>query len=83
MQATKIVTKNLIAEDKRKISEAEKRNYANGVLDLILPCNHVLHVSFPITRDSGEMEVVQAWRAQHSQHRTPCKGGMSYTLHVY
>ena len=74
-QATKIVAKKLISEDTRKISEEEKLNYVEGVLDLILPCNHVLHVSFPIHRDSGKMETIQAWRAQHSQHRTPCKGG--------
>ena len=61
-------------------SEQEKRNYVEGVLNLILSCNHVLHVSFPITRDNGKVEVIKAWRAQHSQHRTPCKGGMMYLI---
>ena len=36
---------------------------------MIEPCAHVLEISFPLMRDSGEYEMIQAFRAQHSHHR--------------
>lgn len=42
------------------------------------PCDHIIEISFPVRRDSGDYEMVTGYRAQHSTHRTPCKGGLSF-----
>ena len=47
-----------------------------GILDIVKPCNAVLSVNFPVRKDNGSVEVIRAYRAQHSHHRVPCKGGM-------
>lgn len=48
------------------------------LLRLIETNNVIVHFKFPIKRDSGEIEVIEAWRAQHSHHRKPCKGGIRF-----
>ena len=52
------------------------------LLKQIRECNHVYYMAFPIERDDGTIEVIEAWRAEHSHHRQPTKGGIRYSLLV-
>ena len=53
-----------------------------GLLDQIKRVNTVVKFEFPIRRDDGSIEVVRAWRAEHSHHKMPVKGGIRYAAHV-
>ena len=39
-------------------------------------------MTFPLKRDDGEIEVIHAWRAEHSHHKQPTKGGIRYSTLV-
>lgn len=52
------------------------------LLNQIKACNSVYYVSFPLRRDDGTIEVIHAWRAEHSQHKSPTKGGIRYSPNV-
>jgi len=53
-----------------------------SLLGQIKACNSVYYVSFPVRRDDGSIEVMHAWRAEHSQHKLPTKGGIRYSPDV-
>ena len=42
----------------------------------------MLQLRFPIKRDNGTIEVIEAYRVQHSHHKTPCKGGIRFAAEV-
>lgn len=52
------------------------------LLSLIRECNSVYYTTFPLRRDDGSIETVHAWRAEHSQHKLPTKGGIRYSPDV-
>ena len=53
-----------------------------GLLDQIKMCNCTYRMEFPLKRDDGSIEVIQAFRAEHSQHKLPVKGGIRYAPNV-
>lgn len=52
------------------------------ILAQIRACNAVYRVRFPVRRDDGDVVVVEGYRAEHSHHRLPTKGGIRYALDV-
>ena len=52
-----------------------------GMGDALKSCDSVLQVSFPVEID-GRAEMFTGWRATHSEHRLPAKGGIRYAAHV-
>lgn len=48
-----------------------------GTASAIKSCNSVLQVRFPV-RIRNKIEVFTGWRAVHSDHRLPAKGGIRY-----
>ena len=53
-----------------------------GILEQIKACNSVYQMRFPIKRDDGSIEVIEAYRVQHSHHKSPCKGGIRFSDEV-
>lgn len=58
-----------------KLTVEQRKAKVEGILTLMEKCDHVLEVAFPIRRDNGRYEMITGYRAQHSGHRLPCKGG--------
>ena len=56
--------------------------HPKGLLDQIKICNSVYHITFPLKRDDGSIETIDAWRAEHSHHKLPVKGGIRYAHSV-
>jgi glutamate dehydrogenase (NAD(P)+) len=57
-------------------------SWDSGILQQIKQCNSVYQMRFPIKRESGEIVTIEAYRVQHSHHKTPCKGGIRFSLRV-
>jgi len=61
---------------------ADLTDHDPALLAQIRECNAVYHFTFPIKRNDGTVETIHAWRAEHSQHKLPTKGGIRYSLLV-
>ncbi|MGV8878305.1 MAG: Glu/Leu/Phe/Val family dehydrogenase [Sphingobacteriaceae bacterium] len=57
---------------------AQFTNHDAGLLDQIKSCNSVYRFRFPM-RKGNSIEVIDAWRVEHSHHQSPTKGGIRYS----
>uniref|UniRef100_A0A0K8SKG2 glutamate dehydrogenase [NAD(P)(+)] n=2 Tax=Lygus hesperus TaxID=30085 RepID=A0A0K8SKG2_LYGHE len=81
-RACQIAEDKFVEEMKTKMTDEEKRHKVKGILLGMQQCDHIIEVAFPLRRDNGEYEIITGYRAQHSAHRTPCKGGIRYSSDV-
>jgi glutamate dehydrogenase (NAD(P)+) len=58
---------------------AEFTKWEKGLLEQIKACNSIYSMRFPVKMDDGRIEVIEAYRVQHSQHKSPCKGGIRFS----
>lgn len=58
---------------------AEHTSHDVKLLNQIKTCNSVYHITFPLKRDDGSIDTIHAWRAEHSHHKLPTKGGIRYS----
>ncbi|BBM96727.1 glutamate dehydrogenase (NAD(P)+) [Marchantia polymorpha subsp. ruderalis] len=59
--------------------------YAQSTPDIlaqIKACNNVMRLQFPLKCGNGTVELIEAYRAQHSHHRLPVKGGIRMAPNV-
>jgi glutamate dehydrogenase (NAD(P)+) len=61
---------------------AKFTKWEKGILEQIKACNSIYSMRFPVKMDDGRIEVIEAYRVQHSQHKSPCKGGIRFSEEV-
>jgi glutamate dehydrogenase (NAD(P)+) len=66
----------------RNFDKASKyTRFESGILEQIKACNSVYRMKYPV-RIGDNIEVIEAYRVQHSHHKLPCKGGIRYSMDV-
>lgn len=60
---------------------AQFLNHPKGILEQIKYCNAVYRIKFPV-KIGDDFQVIEAYRAEHSHHKLPTKGGIRYSEHV-
>ncbi|OLD17325.1 MAG: glutamate dehydrogenase [Acidobacteria bacterium 13_1_40CM_3_56_11] len=50
-----------------------------SLLSQIKACNNVYYFQFPVRFGGDKYEIFEGWRAEHSQHKKPVKGGIRFS----
>ncbi len=74
---------SFVAQVDRYFDKAARHTeHPQGLLEQIRSCNSIYAFTFPLRRDDGTIEVMHGWRAEHSVHKLPVKGGIRYSPHA-
>lgn len=61
---------------------AKYTNCSPDLLKYIKECNTMVRFNIPLQKDDGSLEILTCYRAQHSHHKLPVKGGTRYADNV-
>ena len=56
----------------------DKLNISDDIAKIVKACRSVIQIKFPV-KIKGKIEIFYGWRAIHSTHRLPTKGGLRYS----
>lgn len=74
---------NFLQQVQMYFDEAAKLTKVNeDILNIMRNCRSIITFQIPLKRDDGTIEVLTAYRAHHSYHRCPCKGGVRFASNV-
>ncbi|XP_068082516.1 glutamate dehydrogenase, mitochondrial-like [Anabrus simplex] len=65
-----------------KLGDDKVKIRTDGILKLMGACERLIEVNFPVRLDNGCYDIITAYRAHHSTHRNPVKGGIRYAPDV-
>ncbi len=80
--------KELMAQDQLSFFEtvmaffdkaAGHTDHHPGLIDQIKYCNSIYEFKFPLKKEDGTIEIMQAFRVEHSHHKLPVKGGIRFS----
>lgn len=66
----------------KHLLKTQPKLITQDLLDVMRASKTTIKFNMPIERDNGKLEVIEAYRSQHSYHRVPCKGGIRYAMDV-
>lgn len=58
---------------------AQQTDHHPGLIEQIKFCNSIYEFKFPLKKGDGTIEIIQAFRVEHSHHKLPVKGGIRYS----
>lgn len=61
---------------------AKYTSVSPDLLSFIKECNSMVRFNIPLQKDDGSLEILTCYRAQHSHHKLPVKGGTRYAENV-
>lgn len=80
--AVNVVNNSFFESVQRNFDKAAHfTRFDQGILEQIKACNSILRVRFPV-KIGNSVEVIEAYRVQHSHHKLPCKGGIRFSMEV-
>lgn len=58
---------------------ASYTDHPKGLIDQMKYCNSIYEFKFPLKHKDGTIQILQAFRVEHSHHKVPVKGGIRYS----